>query len=312
MVADGTPFTHKASGYTIQYPAGWRWIKMPFGDETVATRDGIWLQQIFVDFRKHKNAFRALKQDSTPEMMPQELAEKYVAEMAAASSLQNMEILSNEPALLAGRPAFRVHVAYRASVDMGSVRYEAIIVGANSPQESSWSATTRPCCTISSATSTPSRRRSPPLRSRTRRRSADAPPAPRVRPSPLVPEPQHQPVQRELHGVVAAVHQEQRERLALEQVIDAEAGGDPAETGREARGGGVVDRGEGPRNIANTAAAIKDSTNEPPNTTAGWPFCSWSSVRPLARCQAPRNIAFEYQILRARMRTRPRRSRPAS
>src|SRR5512134_1479583 len=53
--------------------------------------------------------------------------------------------------------------------------------------------------------------------------------------------------------------------------------------------------GEGPRNIANTAAAISDSTNEPPKTTAGWPFCSWSSVRPLARCQAPRNIAFEYQ-----------------
>lgn len=134
LVADGTTFTHKASGYSIQYPAGWRWAKMPFGDETVATRDGIWLQQIFVDFRKHKNAFRALKQDSTPEMMPQELAEKYVAEMTAASSLQNVEILSNEPALLAGRPAFRVHVAYRASVDMGSVRYEAIIVGANSPQ----------------------------------------------------------------------------------------------------------------------------------------------------------------------------------
>lgn len=134
LVAEGTPFTHKASGYSIQYPAGWRWVKMPFGDETVATRDGIWLQQIFVDFRKHKNAFRALKQDSTPEMMPQELAEKYVAEMAKASSLQNMEILSNEPTQLAGRPAFRVHVSYRASVDMGSVRYQAIIVGANSPQ----------------------------------------------------------------------------------------------------------------------------------------------------------------------------------
>lgn len=134
LVADGTPFTHKASGYSIQYPGGWRWVKMPFGDETVATRDGIWLQQIFVDFRKHKNAFRALKQNSTPEMMPQELAEKYVAEMTAASSLQNVEILSNEPTMLAGRPGFRVHVAYRASVDMGSVRYEAIIVGANSPQ----------------------------------------------------------------------------------------------------------------------------------------------------------------------------------
>lgn len=133
LVAEGTPFSHK-SGYSIQYPPGWRWIKRPAGDESVATRDGIWLQQIFVDFRKHKNAFRALKQDSNPEMMPQELAEKYVSEMAAAGSLQNMEILSNEPALLAGRPAFRVHVAYRASVDMGSVRYQAIVVGANSPQ----------------------------------------------------------------------------------------------------------------------------------------------------------------------------------
>lgn len=131
VVAEGTPFVHK-SGYSIQYPAGWRWVSS--GSDGAATRDGIWLQRIFVDFRKHKNAFRALKQDSTPEMMPQELAEKYVAEMAKASSLQNMEILSNEPALLAGRPAFRVHVAYRASVDMGSVRYQAIIVGANSPQ----------------------------------------------------------------------------------------------------------------------------------------------------------------------------------
>jgi hypothetical protein len=131
LVAEGTPFTHK-SGYSIQYPAGWRWVSS--GSDGVATRDGVWLQQIFVDFRKHKNAFRALKQDSTPEMMPQELAEKYVAEMAKAGSLQNMEILSNEPTLLAGRPAFRVHVAYRASVDMGSVRYQAVIVGANSPQ----------------------------------------------------------------------------------------------------------------------------------------------------------------------------------
>lgn len=131
LVAEGAPFAHK-SGYSIQYPAGWRWVSA--GSDGVATRDGVWLQRIFVDFRKHKNAFRALKQDSTPGMMPQELAEKYVAEMAKAGSLQNMEILSNEPTLLAGRPAFRVHVAYRASVDMGSVRYQAIIVGANSPQ----------------------------------------------------------------------------------------------------------------------------------------------------------------------------------
>jgi hypothetical protein len=133
LVEEGTPFVHK-TGYSIQYPSGWRWVKRPFGDETTATRDGIWLQQIFVDFRKHKNAFPALKKAATPEMMPQELAEKYVANMTAAGGLQEMEILSNEPTVLGGRPGFRVHLAYRSSVDAGSVRYQAIVVGANSPQ----------------------------------------------------------------------------------------------------------------------------------------------------------------------------------
>lgn len=134
VVADGTPFVHKGSGYSIQYPAGWKWVKMPFGDETIATRDGPAIQLIGVDYRKHKNAFRALKQDSTPDMMPQELSEKLVAEATSARGLQNMEVLSNEPITLAGRPGFRLHLAYRTAVDAGSVRYEEIVVGANSPQ----------------------------------------------------------------------------------------------------------------------------------------------------------------------------------
>ncbi len=132
IVMEGQPFTHKGSGYSIQYPAGWRYVK--WGDESVATRDGPGLQKIYSDFRKHKKAFRALGKDATPEMMPQELAEKIVAEMEKEGSLQNMQVLSNEPATLAGRPAFRVHVSFRTAVDAGSVRYQGIVVGANSPQ----------------------------------------------------------------------------------------------------------------------------------------------------------------------------------
>jgi hypothetical protein len=132
IVMEGQPYTHKASGYSVQFPAGWRYNK--FGDFSVATRDGPCLQRIHVDFRKHKKAFRALSKDSTPEMLPQELAEKIVAEMEAAGSLQNMQVISNEPTTLAGRPAFRVHVSFRSAVDAGSVRYEGIVVGANSPQ----------------------------------------------------------------------------------------------------------------------------------------------------------------------------------
>lgn len=134
LVADGQPYTHAATGYSIQYPAGWRFQKEPFGDETIATRDGPGLQVIYVDFRKHKNAFRAQRKDATADMLPQELAEKMVAEATAARSLQNMVVLSDEPAELAGRPAFRLHLAYRTAVDAGSVRYEEIVVGTNTPR----------------------------------------------------------------------------------------------------------------------------------------------------------------------------------
>lgn len=134
LAADGQRFEHKASGYSIQFPAGWRYQKMPFGDECLATRDGPFLQAVYVDYRKHRKAFPGLKKDATPEMMPQELAEKLVADITASRGLQNMRVLSDEPTELAGLPAFRLHLAYRTAVDAGSVRYEEIVVGANSPQ----------------------------------------------------------------------------------------------------------------------------------------------------------------------------------
>jgi hypothetical protein len=134
VVGEGETFSHPKSGYSIRYPTGWRWIKMPFGDETVAPRDGVPIQAISVDFRKHKKAFRVLNQDSTPAMLPQELAEKIIAEATQARSLQNVEILSDEPTTLAGRPGFRVLFSYRTAVDAGSIRFREIVVGANSPQ----------------------------------------------------------------------------------------------------------------------------------------------------------------------------------
>lgn len=134
LVAEATPFVHKTSGYSVQFPVGWRWSKSPFGPDTIATRDGPALQVIGVDFRNHRNAFSALKQDSSPDMAPQELAQRLVADATARNALTNVEILSDQPTMLAGRPAFRVHMAYTATVETAGLRYEEIIVGANSPQ----------------------------------------------------------------------------------------------------------------------------------------------------------------------------------
>lgn len=123
------PFTHKGSGYSVQFPAGWKYAKLWFSDESGATRDGPALQSIFVDFRSHKSAFRSLKQKSTPTMLPQDLAQQLVADMTKERGLENVVILADEPAVLAGRPGFRLRFEYRLPVQRGAIRYQEIVVG---------------------------------------------------------------------------------------------------------------------------------------------------------------------------------------
>ena len=117
-------------GYSVQFPAGWKFNRLWFSDETGATRDGPALQAIFVDFRTHKSAFKSLKKDSSPDMMPQELAELLVADMTKERGLENVAIQSNEPAALSNHPGFRLQFEYRMPVERGAVRMREIVVGA--------------------------------------------------------------------------------------------------------------------------------------------------------------------------------------
>lgn len=123
------PFRHKGSGYSVQFPEGWKYAKLWFSDESGATREGPALQSIFVDFRSHKSAFKALKQKSTPTMLPQDLAQQLVADMTKERGLENVSILADEPATLAGRPGFRLRFEYRLPVQRGAIRYQEVVVG---------------------------------------------------------------------------------------------------------------------------------------------------------------------------------------
>ena len=128
------PHVNPGRGFAVQFPAGWKYDRLWFSDETGATRDGPQLQAIFVDFREHKKAFKSIKKESTPDMLPQELAESLVADMTKERGLENVTILSNEPAMLAGRPGFRLRFEYKQPVDRGAVRVREIIVGAAAPR----------------------------------------------------------------------------------------------------------------------------------------------------------------------------------
>jgi hypothetical protein len=121
-------------GYAVQFPAGWKYDRLWFSDETGATRDGPALQTIYVSFRAHKQAFKAIKKDSSPDMLPQELAELLVADMTKQRGLENVTIQSNEPAVLSGRPGFRLSFEYKHPVERGAVRVREVIVGASAPR----------------------------------------------------------------------------------------------------------------------------------------------------------------------------------
>lgn len=126
----GVPYVSEKLGYAVQFPPGWRYNPGFFAGKCMATRDGPDLAAMYVEVRKHKNAFKEIKQSSTPDSLPQDLAQWYVANLQADRSMESLTVLSDEPAELAGLPAFRVHLAYRFVVDKGAVRYEEIIVGA--------------------------------------------------------------------------------------------------------------------------------------------------------------------------------------
>ncbi|HEX9473332.1 MAG TPA: hypothetical protein VF931_04040 [Steroidobacteraceae bacterium] len=123
------PHVNPGRGYAVQFPVGWKFDRLYFSDETGATRDGPALQAIFVDFREHKKAFKAIKKESSPDMLPQELAELLVADMTKERGLENVAVQSNEPAMLAGRPGFRLRFEYKLPVDRGAVRMREVVVG---------------------------------------------------------------------------------------------------------------------------------------------------------------------------------------
>jgi len=130
LAVDNQPHVNPGRGYSVQFPPGWKFKRLWFSDETGATRDGPELQAIFVDFRAHKNAFKALKKDSTPDMMPQQMAELLVADMAKERGLENVQMLANEPAVVSGKPGFQLRFEYLMPVSRGAVRMREIVAGA--------------------------------------------------------------------------------------------------------------------------------------------------------------------------------------
>ena len=125
---DAKPVSPGKGGFSVQFPLGW--LCDTSSSSVVASHDGVMLNSITVSLTPHKNAFKAAKKPSSPTAAPEDLAESYVANLQApGSTLRELVTLATEPAELAGRPAFRVHLKYRIPESQGGAEIEEVTVG---------------------------------------------------------------------------------------------------------------------------------------------------------------------------------------
>jgi hypothetical protein len=114
--------------FSVQLPESWLYDSSRHSLE--ASHDGIGLNRITVAITPHKKAFKNAKKESTSNSAPEDLAEDYIAALQAGpNAVRDLVVVSNEPAELAGKPAFRVRVRYRAPELTGGAAMESVAVG---------------------------------------------------------------------------------------------------------------------------------------------------------------------------------------
>jgi hypothetical protein len=115
--------------FSVQLPEDWLYDSS--SNALTASHDGPDLNFISISILPHKKAFKDAKKVSTPKSAPEDLAEDYIAELQTGpNALRELVVVSNEPAELAGKAAFRVHVKYRAAESTGGAEMEAVAFGA--------------------------------------------------------------------------------------------------------------------------------------------------------------------------------------
>lgn len=102
----------KGDDYTLELPAGW--VKRTAdSNDFFVTRDGPALNYIVVARQPHDRKLPRTKRETRADMLPHELAELALAEWRSTEATANLEVLSNTPVMVGGKPAVRVHIRYK-------------------------------------------------------------------------------------------------------------------------------------------------------------------------------------------------------
>jgi len=93
-------------GFTATVPTGW--MKCNYVKNFLITRDGVQLNRIGVARLKPTDKLQFTKKQFALDMTPQDLAEVEIDDLKSDPDVKNFELISNTPAEIGGKKAFRI------------------------------------------------------------------------------------------------------------------------------------------------------------------------------------------------------------
>jgi hypothetical protein len=103
---DGSgPYTSSSQKFSVKLPQGW--MRANTEKFLLATRDGVLLQRIVVERLPVDKPLPHTKKTLAKGMLPQEVAEVALDDLASDRSVPGLTILENTPAAISGVPGFR-------------------------------------------------------------------------------------------------------------------------------------------------------------------------------------------------------------
>jgi PsbP-like protein len=107
----GGLYTSSWSDFSVELPEGW--VRENRNDYIHMTRDGFPLQSIYIGrTRVDELELKYTKKKLTKGMLPQEVAEVLLDNMASNPAMKNLEVKENKPTKISGKRAAKIIVMY--------------------------------------------------------------------------------------------------------------------------------------------------------------------------------------------------------
>jgi len=107
----GGLYKTESHNYSVELPQGWmRWNK---GDDLLITRDGVLLQHIQIVRLNTDEPLKHTKKKFSKVMLPQEVAEVILDNIASNKDILNFQLIENSPLKISGNSGFKAVYIYK-------------------------------------------------------------------------------------------------------------------------------------------------------------------------------------------------------